>query len=342
MKTILACVVTALIVVTATATAASLITGSQIADNTIHTHNIHKNAITLNRLSPGVQKLLNARRPERLPTAPWADGLKGDTGATGAKGDTRRAKGDTGANGDTWAPTATNGLDADQPRVVTGANTQGFLLAPYGANSVVDGRGPEDGSAHGVVAAGTSPVLPARYTKALEMSLNDTLGRTVDTSSRLPRASTAPRAVLADRRLVPLAGRHAQRGRRRRPHRSSGSRSKCSSAADRLGLRASRSSCTSRCYNGRGRQRRRRRRHSVPGGQGLVDLSDRRQRARRRSRSPWRRSLPATRTRRSSGSSFDNGGTSGAGSSATSDTDISVDNAVAGFGSTFARYDFGG
>jgi hypothetical protein len=108
MKTILACVVTALIVVTATATAASLITGSQIADNTIHNHNIHKNTISLNRLTPGVQKLIKkATAQGGTTTVVGQPGPKGDTGATGANG----TNGADGAKGDKGDP----GTPANQP-----------------------------------------------------------------------------------------------------------------------------------------------------------------------------------------------------------------------------------
>ncbi len=78
MRTVLACVVVAMVAVAATATASSLITGSQIAANTIHNHNIHKNTVSLNRLTPGVQKLIRRASAQSGTVVP--------AGATGAPG----------------------------------------------------------------------------------------------------------------------------------------------------------------------------------------------------------------------------------------------------------------
>jgi hypothetical protein len=102
-KIVLACVATALVVAVSSATAASLITGSQIAPNTIHNHNIHKNTVTLNRLSPGVQKLIKRSTQSGATGSAGATGANGSNGTNGATG-TNGAKGDTGVQGVAGTP----------------------------------------------------------------------------------------------------------------------------------------------------------------------------------------------------------------------------------------------
>jgi hypothetical protein len=86
-----------------TATASSLITGRNIAKGTITNRNIHKRTVSLNRLSPGVQKLIAGRSSTSLEPpangkdgAPGPAGPKGELGATGPQG----PKGDKGDKGD--------------------------------------------------------------------------------------------------------------------------------------------------------------------------------------------------------------------------------------------------
>ena len=108
MKIVLACVATALVVAVSSATAASLIKGSQIAPNTIRNHNIHKNTISLNRLTPGVRRLIKKLSAQGgTTTVVGQPGPQGDTGATGAAG----ANGTNGAKGDKGDP----GTPANQP-----------------------------------------------------------------------------------------------------------------------------------------------------------------------------------------------------------------------------------
>jgi hypothetical protein len=92
MKTVLACVVVALIASAATATAASLITSRQIKDGTIRSADIRNGTIrhgdlreftiTRNRLARRVRRALS-ERAERGPAGPTGPrGEKGDTGPT--------------------------------------------------------------------------------------------------------------------------------------------------------------------------------------------------------------------------------------------------------------------
>jgi hypothetical protein len=108
MRTVLACVATALVVAAASATAASLITSAQIKNGTIRNVDIHKGTIGLNRLTNGVQRLL--RRAGGQSGAPGAVGAKGATGADGAPGH----DGVNGTNGSNGAAGAAGppGLDA--------------------------------------------------------------------------------------------------------------------------------------------------------------------------------------------------------------------------------------
>ncbi len=108
MKIVLACVATALVVAVSSATAASLITGSQIAPNTIHNHNIHKNTVTLNRLSPGVQKLIKRSAQSGANGSAGATGATGATGANGTNG-ASGTNGDKGDKGDPGTPAVVPG-----------------------------------------------------------------------------------------------------------------------------------------------------------------------------------------------------------------------------------------
>jgi hypothetical protein len=136
-RTIIACALTALAVGTGTATAAKLITSNDIAPGAVQTRNIHNDAVTLNRLSPGVRGLLAQAGK------PGANGLNGKDGAQGPKGDTgaKGDKGGTGANGDQGATGATGatgdtgaqgpaGKDAYNVVQVNTLSTDGNVVPP--------------------------------------------------------------------------------------------------------------------------------------------------------------------------------------------------------------------
>jgi Collagen triple helix repeat (20 copies) len=135
-KTILACVVVALVVGTTSATAASLITSEDIANGTIRASDIKRGTISANRLTSGVQELLRkagvpgpagkdgatVHGPQGEPGPPGPQGVRGASGrdgvgqqgAPGAKGE----KGDPGATGPAGAQGA---LGAAGPKGDTGA-----------------------------------------------------------------------------------------------------------------------------------------------------------------------------------------------------------------------------
>jgi Collagen triple helix repeat (20 copies) len=171
-KLVLACAATAMITGATSATAASLITSAQIKDGTITAKDIRAGSISLNRLTPGTQRMLrdavalsgradsaNPVAGERGPAGPAGlpglqgpRGEKGDTGATGQTGATG-AKGESGSTGATGATGVTGatgatgaaGLDSGMPRVVTAANAadRRFLVKPEGevftANAPING-----------------------------------------------------------------------------------------------------------------------------------------------------------------------------------------------------------
>jgi hypothetical protein len=112
-RTILACVVVALVAGATTATAQSLITSKDIKDGTIRNRDVAKNQVSLNRLSPGLQRLirratstqqtaLSQSAPAGAPGAPGAQGPRGERGERGPQG----PRGANGADGMT--PTAGN------------------------------------------------------------------------------------------------------------------------------------------------------------------------------------------------------------------------------------------
>jgi hypothetical protein len=110
-KTILACLAIAMIVGATSATAATLITSSQIKDGTIQNRDIKRGAVSLNRLTDGTQNLIRrgaAQNTSASSSQPGAQGAQGPGGQNGAKGD----KGDTGANGKNGTDGA-DGTDAE-------------------------------------------------------------------------------------------------------------------------------------------------------------------------------------------------------------------------------------
>ena len=91
-KTLIACVVVALLAGGGTAVASKLVTSKDIKNGTIKTQDIGRGQVTLNRLSPGVRELLAKAG------TPGANGTNGANGAKGEKGD-KGDKGDTGPQG---------------------------------------------------------------------------------------------------------------------------------------------------------------------------------------------------------------------------------------------------
>ena len=165
-RAIVACVATAILAGVGTAGAAGLLTSSQIKDGTIRNHDIHKKTISLNRLTPGVQRLIAQHNAQSLQAPAGTAGSKIDVGV----------KGDTGAKGDRGA-TGAPGLDSDIPRVVDGTNLRGFILAPTGDNG--------DTSDNGTVSFATPPVAPSLGRQALKFT--STTGKPVVAYAPLPQ-----------------------------------------------------------------------------------------------------------------------------------------------------------
>ena len=101
-RTIILCALTALVVGGTTATAASLITSKDIADGTIRTRDVKKRAISLNRLSKGVQNMITGASAQSGKPTPAVPGAKGDTGPQGNQGaqGAQGPKGEKGEKGD--------------------------------------------------------------------------------------------------------------------------------------------------------------------------------------------------------------------------------------------------
>jgi Collagen triple helix repeat (20 copies) len=191
---------------TATATTVKIVTTKDIADGTIRNQDIHKDSVSLNRLSQGVQKLIaGSSADSSVPGVAGKDGAqgpKGDAGATGPKGDRgdsgpQGPKGDKGDRGD-------KGDAADEPRVVTANALRGFVLAPKGDNG--------DTSPNGTVGFDAPPVAPTLGTKSLKFT-SDT-GKPVVVYAPLPSGYdgvTGPRPLLAELTKVSYASLiHAQ------------------------------------------------------------------------------------------------------------------------------------
>jgi hypothetical protein len=86
-KSILACVVVALVLGATSATAATLVTSKQIKNGTITAADIKRGAIKASRLSSGVRQKLNRTGAQGGQPVPGAPGAKGDAGPKGDKGD---------------------------------------------------------------------------------------------------------------------------------------------------------------------------------------------------------------------------------------------------------------
>jgi hypothetical protein len=141
-----------------------LITGSQIADNTIHNHNIHKNTVSLNRLTPGVQRLIKRAGQSGANGAAGATGAQGSTGANGTAGATGPA-GPAGAKGDTGS----QGL-AGTPAVVPGDVVYNAIPATLPANMPSNAYQAQQASEFGdlVHLAGTS-----RHLNTVTVTMSD-------------------------------------------------------------------------------------------------------------------------------------------------------------------------
>lgn len=106
-KTVIACVATALLVGAGTATAAKLITGKDIKNGTIQARD----------LAPSVKAKLNAAGQAGKNGTPGPMGPKGDTGPAGPQGP-EGEKGDTGATGENGTP----GRDGANPAIAVVSN----------------------------------------------------------------------------------------------------------------------------------------------------------------------------------------------------------------------------
>jgi hypothetical protein len=166
LRTIVVAVVVAVAAGSTGAIASQLITSKDIQNGTIKPVDLNKKL--LKKINSGGK--LAAAIPGQSGTA----GTNGTNGANGAAG----AAGEPGADG----------LNSGDPRVVTAGDLSGWLLAPYGDNSVVDGRGPDDGSDDGVLNF-TQPPVSDLGENALEMKTEN--GKTVVAYIPFPGATTA-------------------------------------------------------------------------------------------------------------------------------------------------------
>jgi hypothetical protein len=146
-KTLIACVVVALLAGGGTAVASKLVTSKDIKNGTIQTQDIGRGEVTLNRLSPGVRELL---AKAGKPGANGTNGTNGTNGVNGAKGD-KGDKGDTGPQGpalpEDFSVSSTNtegagSFDATHPVTMT---TSGLKFGPYSDGGVEGGSVRYDG-----------------------------------------------------------------------------------------------------------------------------------------------------------------------------------------------------
>lgn len=98
-RTALIALVVSLGCVATSATATTLITSSQIKDGTIQNVDIHKGSVSLNRLTPNVQRLVQQHSSTNTVNNNGTNGANGANGSNGLQG----AKGDTGETGVTGA-----------------------------------------------------------------------------------------------------------------------------------------------------------------------------------------------------------------------------------------------
>lgn len=165
------------------ATAATLIDSSDVKNNSLRGTDVRNGTIACKDLSKGLQNRICKTWPPK-----GTPGAKGDTGAAGAPGA-------PGSQGQTGAPGAPAG-DSRAPRAVTAAALGGWLLAPYGDNSTVDGRGTENDVPNGTLTF-AAPPAPAplgstalRYaSKSGDYTTDPDAGRSVVAYVPLPAAA---------------------------------------------------------------------------------------------------------------------------------------------------------
>jgi Collagen triple helix repeat (20 copies) len=172
-RTIVACVVTALVVGTGTASAAKLITSKDIEDGSIQNRDLAEGVISLSRLSPGVQALIARQARDGVDGKDGVDGQDGADGRDGADG-ANGANGTNGANGQ-------DGLSSDTPRVVMTGDLRGWTLQPRG-----DGG---DTSDNGTLIFGTPSATPPLGASALNFTA--VTGKTVVAYLPLPAGTVA-------------------------------------------------------------------------------------------------------------------------------------------------------
>ena len=162
-KTLIACIVVALLAGGGTAVASKLVTSKDIKNGTIQSQDIGRGEITLSRLSPGVR--------ERLAKAakPGTNGTNGTNGAAGAKGD-KGDKGDTGPQGPalpadfSFSSTNVNsgsGYDVTNPVTLTEG---GLKFGPYKNGGAEGGSVRYDGANGMTLNDLTKLVYKASYT----------------------------------------------------------------------------------------------------------------------------------------------------------------------------------
>lgn len=134
LKTIAACAVTALAVGGATAEAGHL----------IRNHDIAKNTISLNRLTPGVQKLIRQNStPVAAVNTPGPKGEKGDSGSAGSTGaagaaGVQGASGAKGSDGKDGKDSVTQVTDFNGPFLSRTSNACGAAGDPKGTVALGD------------------------------------------------------------------------------------------------------------------------------------------------------------------------------------------------------------
>jgi hypothetical protein len=115
---------TKLIAVCALAAFVAAAGGTAEATGLIHTSGIAKGAVTFNRLSPGVQKMVSKKADQGENGTAGHDGANGHNGGDGAAGPQgpAGAKGDTGAKGAAGATGTQGAVGATGPQGPVGAN----------------------------------------------------------------------------------------------------------------------------------------------------------------------------------------------------------------------------
>jgi hypothetical protein len=144
-RTLIACVVVALLVGGGTATASGLITGSDIKNGSVTGTDIKQGSLTASDLSQSLRNRLNTT-VSGSPGAPGQQGAKGDTGARGPAG-ADGATGPQGLKGDKGEPGANGTNGADGAPGTPGAKGEPGAKGADGTNGTngVDGAKGEKG-----------------------------------------------------------------------------------------------------------------------------------------------------------------------------------------------------